>query len=264
MHQRAFGTYPWSAVIHLQRTLRRALPFLALGALLTVASTWSLALTGAWLNPTLPTDAAAKAYLKQISREPPPLRQWPDWCPPDWPDATHAFAQEGLTWRLSGQRCAPGEAGAIIQNRPPRSVSYGRLDRGFPFLAMTHHAALSLNWGAGQYTRFVPPGFQGILNGGIRFERPPAPGGIPQALILPLRPLFPGFLLNTLAYAILAWTAVASLTNSRARLRTRRGTCPKCAYDLTNLTTCPECGTPKTHDKGRPTSPPPVSPPSHP
>ena len=48
-------------------------------------------------------------------------------------------------------------------------------------------------------------------------------------------------LLAVLAGA-LAWPLVTLSLAVRNRLRVRRGLCPRCAYDLAGLTTCPECG----------------------
>ena len=66
---------------------------------------------------------------------------------------------------------------------------------------------------------------------------------------LPLRPIFPGFLLNTLFYAVVVGAILAlplTFIPLRRRLRARRGRCPKCNYDLAGLEgPCPECGAPR-------------------
>ena len=65
---------------------------------------------------------------------------------------------------------------------------------------------------------------------------------------LPLRPLWPGFAINTIFYAAILWLPVAGLGALRRRRRIKRGLCPACAYDLrgrgTQSLTCPECGRP--------------------
>lgn len=63
--------------------------------------------------------------------------------------------------------------------------------------------------------------------------------------ILPLRPLVPGFLLDTLAYALLWFPLLLIPGAIRARRRRTRHQCPHCAYDLRGLplgSPCPECG----------------------
>ena len=64
---------------------------------------------------------------------------------------------------------------------------------------------------------------------------------------LPLLPIWPGFAINTISYALLLWliwliTLVPSLL--RRYFRQRRGHCTKCGYDLrgTEHEKCPECG----------------------
>jgi hypothetical protein len=63
--------------------------------------------------------------------------------------------------------------------------------------------------------------------------------------VLPLRPLLPGFALNTLFYATLLFPLFSAPPAIRRHLRRRRNHCPTCNYNLHNLPTptCPECGT---------------------
>ncbi len=65
----------------------------------------------------------------------------------------------------------------------------------------------------------------------------------PLTARLPLRPILPGLLLNTLFYATL-FSNPYLLRQSRRHLRLRRGHCPACNYNLLNDFTkpCPECG----------------------
>ena len=65
---------------------------------------------------------------------------------------------------------------------------------------------------------------------------------------LPLRPIWPGFALNTLFYMLFStaiWICIIK-GSSRVRnfLRLKRGLCIKCSYDLRNDYSkgCPECG----------------------
>lgn len=77
-----------------------------------------------------------------------------------------------------------------------------------------------------------------------------------QDPLLPYRPL-PGLLGNTALYGIAAY-ALLTLTRRttiavRTGLRSRRGRCTRCAYQLDALSICPECGSIST--KARPASP---------
>lgn len=60
--------------------------------------------------------------------------------------------------------------------------------------------------------------------------------------LLPLRPLWPGFAINTMLYAAtlwLFWTAPFAL---RRRRRIKRHLCPACAYPVGDSPICTECG----------------------
>ena len=61
---------------------------------------------------------------------------------------------------------------------------------------------------------------------------------------LPLHPIWPGFLINTIFYAAILWLlALVPFTACRL-VRRKRGLCIKCAYDLRGdfSAGCPECG----------------------
>ena len=71
--------------------------------------------------------------------------------------------------------------------------------------------------------------------------------------LLPLRPTWPGFPVNTLFYAailwLLAWSPFTLRRFLRVRrgLRLRRGLCPKCAYPMGESSVCTECGVALPH-----------------
>jgi len=61
---------------------------------------------------------------------------------------------------------------------------------------------------------------------------------------LPLRPMCPGFAINTLFYAIILWLLIPGPFVLRRLIRIKRGRCPRCGYDLRHALSggCPECG----------------------
>ena len=63
--------------------------------------------------------------------------------------------------------------------------------------------------------------------------------------VLPLRPLWPGFAVNTLFYAAILWLLTCGPFVLRRVIRHRSGRCVACGYDLGHAEhdTCPECGT---------------------
>lgn len=61
---------------------------------------------------------------------------------------------------------------------------------------------------------------------------------------LPLLPVWPGFLVNTVLYALAAWPIARSPFVLRGWFRKRRGVCPACTYPAGTSSVCTECGTP--------------------
>ena len=61
-------------------------------------------------------------------------------------------------------------------------------------------------------------------------------------MVLPLRPLWPGFAINTLVYAAVPWLLFAAPGRVRRWRRIRRGLCIKCAYPVGTSEVCTECG----------------------
>ena len=70
-----------------------------------------------------------------------------------------------------------------------------------------------------------------------------APGtGVP-ARVLPLRPIWLGFAVDTLFWGAVTGVFLG-IGPCRRAMRRWRGRCARCAYPLHDLVTCPECGTP--------------------
>ena len=59
---------------------------------------------------------------------------------------------------------------------------------------------------------------------------------------LPLLPVWPGFIANTLGYAVVLWLLIPGPFALRRWVRRRRGLCPKCAYPVGESAVCTECG----------------------
>jgi hypothetical protein len=62
--------------------------------------------------------------------------------------------------------------------------------------------------------------------------------------LLPLRPIWPGFAINTLFYAGILWLLFAAPFALRRRRRIKRGLCPACGYPVGDSPVCTECGRP--------------------
>ena len=70
----------------------------------------------------------------------------------------------------------------------------------------------------------------------------PAPGQWDGVASLPLDPVMPGFIVNTIVYTGATWLILFTTRTARRRYRTCRGMCTNCKYPITGHTICPECG----------------------
>ncbi len=70
------------------------------------------------------------------------------------------------------------------------------------------------------------------------------PTRFPSFSILPFRPLWPGFAINTVFYAAILWLLICGPSALRRFIRRKRGLCVACGYDLSHAdhVACPECG----------------------
>ena len=74
---------------------------------------------------------------------------------------------------------------------------------------------------------------------------------LPSVRYVPVRPLWPGFAINTLFYAAILWLLFAAPFALRRRRRIKRGLCPKCAYPVGTNARCTECGKPLANHKAQ-------------
>lgn len=65
---------------------------------------------------------------------------------------------------------------------------------------------------------------------------------------IPITPLWPGYILNTLFWGGLFFAIEFAARFLHHRRRTRAGDCHHCGYTLAGLSKCPECGTPVPSD----------------
>ena len=104
--------------------------------------------------------------------------------------------------------------------------------------------------GSMEYSRWLVEPFvpQEIVQAAIHTQR--LPYVIGKDDYLPLRPLWPGFAINTVFYAAILWLLTLGLLTARRMIRCKRGRCIKCGYDLRGTSggggVCPECGAPAT------------------
>ena len=88
-----------------------------------------------------------------------------------------------------------------------------------------------------------------IIERGRGWPRIEVETGVPLAAMsrpfdqrLPIRPVMPGFLIDVIWWSVLWLLTMMAVLSLRGKVRGRRDLCPRCAYDCSALTTCPECG----------------------
>lgn len=97
--------------------------------------------------------------------------------------------------------------------------------------------ALSGGWSRGQATPLATHWL-------IVLSLPP-PGSNAPVVVIPCRPIWPGFLINTAIFGAAVLLAGQGFAAARADLRRRQNRCPGCGYDLAATVRgapCPECG----------------------
>jgi hypothetical protein len=224
----------------------RALAWLALGAAVSVGSAWFGVLFRVYVDLALYGESWELVD-----------RHWPIPVPPDWPtpyvtERSRGPAYERVTtiaMRTPGAVVTP--AGVL----PAEHFHAFRRRSGWPLMCMqSRFAERSEQTTAGVETRDLLTGkpvtergqsvsWHSLWDRGIAppFTARMAGGGAVR-FTLPVRPLWPELALNTMAWAGGLWALVAGRRRVIERLRAAKGLCPGCAYELSDLHACPECG----------------------
>jgi hypothetical protein len=185
------------------------------GVVATVGVAWGIAL---WTVPPAPQAILVSQHPELQGTG----HLWPCPVPRGWPAHPNvAFSGGSVVWRQEIAR-ALGYSPQTVQVRLYRC--------GFPVPAL----------GARRYSQWT-----GMMRAG------PPPGitvprwlGRNRDVGLPVRPVWPGFVVDAAVYGagvFAAWSAVAFL---HARGRRARGCCARCGYDMRGSAegVCPECG----------------------
>jgi hypothetical protein len=218
-----------------RRFISLLLVFLLIGAAINVGLAWT----------------AAIMFKPGIVERRPVEGPWPSAVPEDWPSPVIVEVERGFlasreTW--SGPSPVPGSPEATAEFRllvrffsSPR-YTLTRFGAGWPERSLQwdlwSRPAVT-RWGeAGMYD--VP---RPVWRTGIRI-------GDDEPVSLPIMPIWRGFLVNTISFALAAiflYTIPSALRCIRDSRRQVQNICPGCRYPRTGLPTdavCPECGEP--------------------
>ena len=244
-------------------TWSRLLLCLGLGFLTTIAIAWSLAAVpldatvGRLTLHTHPLDSAAPGGISFIELHGVAAERF-EWAPLVPLDPDTDFDQLRAMWEriredhpspppgIDGERpfecyflpqewpAAAGFPRGRLSN-PDRAAGRSTDFRGLPFPALSCSAAIFASPRTGQGS---------TVSWGIALRKPTGNMQDPW-IALPLRPVFPGLLLDTLAWSFAWLVALVGFPVLRGMARAADGLCPRCAYSRTGLapgSSCPECG----------------------
>lgn len=213
--------------------------FLLLGAVINVAVAWAYAFRARGIP-------AESTWM--MSDDPLGSPYWAcDFTSEQWPNTVrffvyHQFDREGPMgdwWML--EQIVPAWAGFI---QPPDD--YDEKTRiaqgsGWPFLSVC--GGITIDY---QSNSQGANGHWVILQRNAATLMPDFSGGSSPSVrdtpLLPLRPIWPGFAINTVFYSAILWMLFAAPRALRRKRRLKHGLCPACAYPIGSSHVCTECG----------------------
>ena len=235
----------------LSGAIMRTTVALCAGCAATVAVTWTCAavvvLDQSNQGPqTVAYDAASSGSSSVVFlRHPGALQAQCDLVQFNQPSQIRRATWTGLPMRenymVDGDTIAPAWLSLPRSSRLGSSQGIAVADaRGWPMIAMMSTYELRATPTTAITTNVC---------GGMTFRARFAAGPSRDALVLPLRPVWPGFAANTLVFTAACWMLFVAPLVLRKALRSKHGLCPVCGYDLrgrantTGSNVCPECGT---------------------
>ena len=209
----------------MKRWIFKLVVFLLLGAIVNVAVAWGIVL---W-TPQEPYGPGMAVVLNQID--------WPRQASPDTPAPQRQSS--GRTWGLSVIQTM-AHVLPLDAPRSPGAVSgwgMSLFQAGWPCRCVEAQVSQVNRKGVPIRTDFRPAV---KLSETLHFLRV----GEARYRVLPLRPIWPGFAINTVFYAAILWLLMFGVFTMRRVIRRKRGHCIKCGYDLSHAEheACPECG----------------------
>jgi hypothetical protein len=226
----------------MRRRAKKLLLFLLAGAIINVAVAWGCAIAadahtgitksdrhvdqaGVWDTHKWQSFGSSLFHFQHYASKRHTLsdvpelvsQSWPPWLPNlQYAVATSEFVSDGSLLRYVAEA------------------------RGFPLRSLGHELKLRPR------VKFEQNGLS--CEWKVRYGIIISPGSLaPRAL--PLRPIWPGFAINTIFYAAIVWMMFAVPGTVRRRVRIKRGQCASCGYSLrgrgrstSGNDTCPECG----------------------
>ena len=195
----------------MKRRLTKLVAFLLLGAIVNVAVAWGCALTF-WYAGYRGTVRHTPEVARELS-----LRYQP--AAADLPVALF----EGYDEIYFGRRLSI----AVADGEVPKKLYTHVVSAGWPIYSMIGVFRIADNESDIRSLWVLP--WEPRVN----------------VIAIPLRPIWTGFAINTIFYAVIMWVLWSSPFAARRMIRRKRGRCLNCGYDLRGTSegeVCPECG----------------------
>jgi hypothetical protein len=160
----------------------------------------------------------------------------------------HGVTFDRLVWRASLFRgdpppplMEPPNWSRVVTHAPPEGEDFNIYviedARGWPMLGMS---SITFDY---SNTWMRPSSGSTVPSDGLLLDRPGWEVLNPWTIrVFPLRPIWLGFIINTLFYALLLWLIFFAPFAARRVLRRKRRLCAKCAYPVGVSPVCSECG----------------------
>ena len=149
----------------------------------------------------------------------------------DVPNVTEVIADHLPAWTLAHQPPSDSPSWGTWPQ-----ILFNEIAHGWPLVSMR----------CTLWSRESQPGVNVLdrITEGFRLHTAAGNNWWEELHVLPLRPIWRGFTVNTLFYAAILWLLIPGPFALRRLIRRRRGLCPACAYDLRHAEheACPECG----------------------
>lgn len=196
----------------------RVCVLLLIGAVITVAAAWAVAVWFAFLH---------WGTMQRSTPTSEEVRWWKATVTPGIDDAPTATSRPGASVTEFGFDCVRMES-----NAQGASLQAYRWRGGLPLRSMGYYT----------WSDNPDPDDPSVWHSSWRWDVTMVLRGESRLVNFPLTPLWFGFVVDTLFYAALAAVILAAWRWMVRRGRLKRGLCPACRYPIGRSAVCSECG----------------------